>query len=47
MIDERVKELVSKGVNRRTAYRIARRERNADEEEKFDYDRETPKGEWL
>lgn len=45
-----VAELVEKGYNIRTAYRIVNnrnRKQARTKNTEFDYDRETPKGEWV
>lgn len=46
-MNAKVKELVSNGMSERQAYRIAKRERRDMKEQNFDYDAETPKGEWI
>lgn len=46
-MNAKVKELVSNGMSERQAYRIAKRERKDAPEPDFDYEKETPKGEWV
>ena len=52
MINDRVKELMDMGYNVRTAYRRYNAEKRKlmeqlKPEPSFDYDKETPKGEWV
>lgn len=46
-MNAKVEELVSQGMSQRQAYRIAKRDRKDMKEPNFDYDAETPKGEWI
>ncbi|MBO7325835.1 MAG: hypothetical protein J6U57_10495 [Bacteroidales bacterium] len=48
-LNPEVAELVEKGYNVRTAYRIVnnRNRKQARTKTEFDYDTETPKGEWV
>lgn len=47
-INSEVQKLVDSGVNIRKAYRmVAHAKADNKEEQKFDYERETPKGEWV
>lgn len=48
-MNEIVKKYMLQGKNRRTAYRLAKREHVVSEtkESDFDYDAECPKGEWV
>lgn len=48
MINSEVQKLVEQGYNVRKAYRmVAHAKTDNKEEQKFDYERETPKGEWV
>lgn len=46
MKNEKVQELIDKGYNYRTAYRMVGKVSRT-KNENFDYDKETPKGEWV
>ena len=47
-INPEVQKLVEQGYNVRKAYRmVAHAKGENKEEQKFDYERETPKGEWV
>lgn len=47
-INPEVQKLVEQGYNVRKAYRmVAHAKTDNKEEQKFDYERETPKGEWV
>lgn len=46
-MNAKVEELVSQCMSQRQAYRIAKRERKDAPEPDFNYDANTPKGEWA
>ena len=46
-MDALVKNFVEEGASVRKAYRMARRIRDKEESESFDYEKECPKGEWV
>lgn len=46
-MNAKVQEFMSQGMSQRQAYRLAKRERKDSPEPDFDYEKETPKGEWI
>ena len=47
-INPEVQKLMEQGYNNRTAYRMVARAKADNKKDKdFDYDKETPKGEWV
>lgn len=46
-MNAKVQEFMLRGMSQRQAYRIAKRERKDTTEPVFNYDKETPKGEWV
>lgn len=44
---EQVRRMIRDGVSERTAYRRIAKVHQMQEEPAFDYDKETPKGEWV
>lgn len=48
MVDPIVKKLMDEGHSKRMAYRITRKEReHIKQNQDFDYEANTPKGEWV
>lgn len=47
MVDTLLQKFIDEGKSVRTAYRKARMIRKKEEAENFDYEKETPKGEWI
>lgn len=47
MVDALVQKFIDEGKSVSTAYRMARRISKKEEAENFDYEKETPKGEWV
>ncbi len=46
-INPEVRKLMDSGMSQRSAYRHAASTKNKKKEPKFDYDKYTPKGEWV
>lgn len=46
-MNAKLEKYIEQGYSRRHAYRLARHESKAEIKPDFDYEKETPKGEWV